>query len=56
MEKLKNKKYDYVIMIQPTAPLRTAKDIDDSLELLFMEGTDSIISIVDVDNYHPIKK
>ena len=55
MEKLKNKEYDYVIMIQPTAPLRTAKDIDDSLELLFTEDTDSIISIVDVDNYHPIK-
>ena len=55
MEILNKINYDYVIMIQPTAPLRTSEDIDNSLNLLINEDTDSIISIVDVDNYHPIK-
>ena len=47
--------YDYIIMLQPTAPLRLAEDIDKSLEQLIASDADSIISIVDVDNYHPIK-
>ena len=34
--------------------LRTSGDIDNSLNLLINEDKgDSIISIVDVDNYHP---
>ncbi|RMZ49853.1 acylneuraminate cytidylyltransferase family protein [Flavobacteriaceae bacterium PRS1] len=48
-------KFDYVIMLQPTAPLRTSKDIDESLSILIKENADGIISIVDVDNFHPMK-
>ncbi len=55
MEALKGFKYDYVIMLQPTAPMRTAADIDEALEKLITNGADSIISVVDVNNYHPIK-
>ena len=55
IEKIKNIKFNYIIMIQPTAPLRTSIDIDESLDLLIQEGTDSVISVVDVDNYHPAK-
>ena len=48
--------YDYIIMLQPTAPLRKASDIDDALEILINnKNADSIISVVDVDNYHPAK-
>ena len=43
-------------MLQPTAPLRKASDIDDALEILINnKNADSIISVVDVDNYHPAK-
>jgi CMP-N,N'-diacetyllegionaminic acid synthase len=48
-------KYDYIVMLQPTAPLRTHEDIDNSLFKLINEDGDGIISIVDVDNYHPVK-
>jgi CMP-N,N'-diacetyllegionaminic acid synthase len=48
-------KYDYVVMLQPTAPLREASDIDNSLKILIDSQNDSIISITDVDNYHPYK-
>ena len=55
METLKGLSYDYVIMLQPTAPLRTAEDIDAALERLVHSGADGIISVVDVDNWHPMK-
>ena len=54
-EKINNSKYEFIVMIQPTAPLRTSTDIDESLSLLVSKGKDSIISVVDVDNYHPFK-
>ena len=54
-EKIKDIEYDYIIMLQPTAPLRMAFDIDETLGLLITHNSDSVISIVDVDNYHPMK-
>lgn len=54
-EKIMSIKYDYVIMLQPTAPLRTEGDIDKALSKLIDCDADGIISIVDVDNYHPHK-
>lgn len=55
MENLKKIKYDYVIMLQPTAPLRTSEDIENALKILIDKGADGIISVVDVDNWHPMK-
>lgn len=55
MEKINDIQYDIVIMLQPTAPLRKAEHIDGALEKLINSDADSIISIVDVDNYHPMK-
>ncbi len=53
MEKLKKIKYDYVIMLQPTCPLRKYYDIDNSLKKLIKSNLDSITSIVDVGGSHP---
>ena len=55
MEKIKKIKYDYIIMLQPTAPLRIAKDIDNALKKLITSNADGIISVIDVGNYHPMK-
>lgn len=55
MEKIENKRYDYVVMLQPTAPLRNSEDIENSLKFLIEKGADGIISVVDVDNWHPMK-
>jgi len=54
-EKIVGYKYDYIIMLQPTAPLRASYDIDNALKMLIDSNADSIISVVDVDNYHPAK-
>lgn len=54
-EKIKKIKYDYVIMLQPTAPLRKTEDIDKALTMLIEADADGIISVVDVNNWHPMK-
>lgn len=54
-EKIKNKHYDYIIMLQPTAPLRAAEDVTNALRQLIDSYADGIISVVDVDNWHPMK-
>lgn len=44
-----------VVMLQPTAPLRTAADIDACLDLFERSGADSVISVVPVDGHHPAR-
>lgn len=55
MEGIKNMRYDYIVMLQPTSPLKTTEDIDTALKILIHEEADGIISVVDVDNNHPMK-
>lgn len=55
MEKLRGYEYDYIIMLQPTSPMKTAEDIDHALDKLIAEKADGIISVVNVDNNHPMK-
>ena len=46
-------RYDYIILLQPTSPLRTYKDIDGAVELLLNKDADAIISTCEVD--HPVQ-
>lgn len=48
------KEYKYLILLQPTSPLRTAEDIDKAFEKLFESKTDSLISVTNLD-FHPFK-
>ncbi|HVO83570.1 MAG TPA: acylneuraminate cytidylyltransferase family protein [Syntrophobacteria bacterium] len=45
---------DWVLLLQPTAPLREAKDIEAALALAYQGGCDSVISVVQVSAVHPI--
>ncbi len=47
----KDKFFDYIILLQPTSPLRTAEDINNSIELLFKNKANAIVSISEPD--HP---
>lgn len=49
---MSNNFYDVIILLQPTSPLRTSKDIDNSVELLFLQNAQAIISVCDVE-HHP---
>lgn len=41
--------YQYVLLLQPTSPLRTAADIDAAFELMIESGAPSCVSVCDVD-------
>lgn len=43
-EKL-DKYYDFIILLQPTSPLRTLKDIDKSIEKIIKTNSDTLVSI-----------
>lgn len=55
--KEENYKPDYIVILQPTSPLRTAQDIDNCLEILLNDITaDSVVSVCQVPhNYVPEK-
>lgn len=55
MEARRDRRYDFVAMLQPTTPLRSADDITNALGVLIESGADGVISVVDVDNWHPMK-
>jgi len=40
-----NKKYDYIIMLQPTSPLRNSKHINDAIKKIFYSKKDSLLSV-----------
>lgn len=42
--------YDYVILLQPTSPLRTAEHIDEAIELLFEKSANAVISVCETDH------
>ena len=45
-----DERYDYVVLLQPTSPLRTVKNIDESIELLQQKKCDAIVSVCNVDH------
>lgn len=45
-----NQRYDYVILLQPTSPLRTAQHVDEAIELLFQKNANAIISVCETDH------
>lgn len=42
--------YDYVLLLQPTSPLRTAQHIDEAIELLFEKNANAVISVCETDH------
>lgn len=48
-----NEKFEYIILLQPTSPLRSEKHLDEAIELLFNKNADAIISVCEVD--HPVQ-
>ncbi|GGH64400.1 hypothetical protein GCM10008014_42740 [Paenibacillus silvae] len=51
-EKEKHKTFEYIMLLQPTSPLRNANDIDEAYEVLIKSEGDSLQSIT-VSDTHP---
>ena len=49
--------YDYILLLQPTCPLRKLKDIDFAINFLLKNKKryDSVVSVVDVGANHPYR-
>ena len=43
-------KYDYIVLLQPTSPLRNEKHIDEAIELLENKKADAIVSVCEMDH------
>ncbi len=43
-------KYDYIVLLQPTSPLRNAKHIDEAIELLEIKNADAVVSVCEMDH------
>ena len=44
------KKYDYVVLLQPTSPLRNEKHIDEAIALLELKNADAIVGVCEMDH------
>lgn len=42
------KKYKYLIILQPTSPLRTSSDIDSSCKIILNQNLDSLVSVEEI--------
>lgn len=49
------KGYEFLVLLQPTCPLRTAKDIDNAISSFDKSGADTLISCYKVDDAHPAR-
>ena len=52
LEKI-NKVYDYILLLEPTSPLRETDDIDNSIELLNEKKVGSVVSVTMAEGSHP---
>jgi CMP-N-acetylneuraminic acid synthetase len=48
-------RFDYVVMLQPTTPLKLTEDIDGAIQKLIQTGCESIVTMVDVGANHPAR-
>lgn len=49
------KHYDYIVLLQPTSPLRTSDDIDNMLQLTISKNADACVSLNKIEEPHPHK-
>lgn len=42
--------YDYIVLLQPTSPLRNCKHIDESIKLLEQKNADAVISVCEMEH------
>ncbi len=42
--------YDYIVLLQPTSPLRKDYHIDEAIELLEQKGADAVVSVCEMDH------
>jgi len=56
-EKIDNREYDVVVMLQPTAPFREAEHVTETVQKLIKGGYDAVWTVSETDSKaHPLKQ
>jgi len=55
LEENEGETYDYLMILQPTSPLRLPEDIDASIKKIVDTDADSVISVMEIPNFGPRK-
>lgn len=55
MERHHGKRFDYVVEIMATNPMKTAEDIDSCLKKLVDSGADSVVAVNELGDGHPAR-
>ncbi|MBD1161531.1 acylneuraminate cytidylyltransferase family protein [Pelagibacterales bacterium SAG-MED15] len=50
----RGKKFDYILLLEPTSPFRSYKDIDNSLSKIIRSNASSLVSICKTDSLNPL--
>lgn len=53
--KAQGQEYDYIMMLQPTSPMRSTEDIDACIELAVKKNADSVFSMKKLTDFAPQK-
>ena len=54
-EKIYNKKFDYIVELMATNPLKSVKDIDNVIKILLKNKADSVIAVNQLFDHHPAR-
>lgn len=49
------KKYDYLVLLQPTSPIREPQDIENMINILKEKNADACVSVTQFEEPHPFK-
>ena len=54
-EKDDNNRYDLIVLLEPPAPFRLPKHIEETLQVARTTSASSVMSVVEVGDFHPIR-
>ena len=55
IEKIRNKKFKYLLLLQPTVPFRKKADLKKALNYIKEKNVDSVVSLNSVEGNHPYR-
>jgi CMP-N,N'-diacetyllegionaminic acid synthase len=50
-----NNNFDAIVLLQPTSPLRSGKDIENAIELFLLNRNETVCSVYKADDNHPAR-